>query len=154
MARGRCRRIPPTDPASLLQVGLELGMGRNKRTKISQIRREAKKYWFLWKAGRVTKVMTGKAVSLLIIWLIIWKGEGELDKKKIGFCNGLTSLLCRGGALLFCTTSHRLCWQVVHCLTEVPSWRGNNPPFLSLGGEFLHPQAHTGDQPPRDFRCS
>lgn len=54
-------------------------------------------------------------------------------------------------AFLFGTTSHRLCWKVVRCLTEVPPWRDDNPPFLSPGGAFLHPQAHAGDQPPRDF---
>lgn len=35
---------------------------------------------------------------------------------------------------LFCTTSHRLCWKVVRCLTEVPPRRGDNPPFLFPGG--------------------
>ena len=60
---------------------------------------------------------------------------------------------------LFCKTSYRLCWKVVHSLVEVPTQRCDNPHSLSSGevhargrhhpwvGTFLHPCAHTGEQP-------
>lgn len=68
-----------------MQVGLKLGEQRNKRTKISQIGGEAKKHLFPWNEGRVTQVMARKAVSLWIVWMVIWKGEAEVDKKRIRF---------------------------------------------------------------------
>lgn len=36
---------------------------------------------------------------IAFIWLIIWKREGWLDKKKIQLCEGPASLLCRAVGL-------------------------------------------------------
>lgn len=69
--------------------------------------------------------------------------------------------------LLILPILHQWLREVVHSPIEVPTWRGDNP--LSLSGNarrqlqrqvpshglahscILHPRAHTGEQPPRDF---